>query len=228
MAILPKVDVVFVGFGMVGGNGVGGAMVHWNGQLWRFLPHFFEYRTHLEQRYGRAFLPDNSTIQDWGITYDELEPYYDQFDKTFGTAGKAGNLRGEIQPAANPFEGRAPTSTLNRPTRLLMCRRSSNRHARGWASEHSRNRRVTARARTATLTARCWRRATIAASASALAATWRPRPTPSTLSFPMLSLQGDWRSASTPTSFASTMKADVLLASPITMLPARSRSSRRT
>jgi gluconate 2-dehydrogenase alpha chain len=87
------------------GNEVGGAMVHWNGQLWRFLPHFFEYRTHLEQRYGKDFLPEDTTIQDWGITYDELEPYYTQFDKMFGIAGKAGNLKGEIIEGGNPFEG---------------------------------------------------------------------------------------------------------------------------
>ena len=36
---------------------------------------------------------------------DELEPYYDQYEKMFGIAGKAGNLRGEIQPGANPLEG---------------------------------------------------------------------------------------------------------------------------
>lgn len=87
------------------GNGVGGAMVHWNGQSWRFLPHFFEYRSHLEQRYGKDYLPKDTTIQDWGITYDELEPYYDQYEKMFGIAGKAGNLNGEIQPGGNPFEG---------------------------------------------------------------------------------------------------------------------------
>jgi gluconate 2-dehydrogenase alpha chain len=87
------------------GNGVGGAMVHWNGQLWRFLPHFFEYRSHLTQRYGQGYLPENTTIQDWGVTYAELEPYYDRFDKTFGTAGKAGNLQGAIQAGGNPFEG---------------------------------------------------------------------------------------------------------------------------
>lgn len=87
------------------GNGVGGAMVHWNGVSWRFLPHFFEYRSHLENRYGPDFLPEETTIQDWGITYDELEPYYDQYEKMFGIAGKAGNLRGEIQEGGNPFEG---------------------------------------------------------------------------------------------------------------------------
>jgi gluconate 2-dehydrogenase alpha chain len=87
------------------GNGVGGAMVHWNGQLYRFLPHFFNYRTHLEQRYGKNFLPADATIQDWPVTYDELEPYYTQFDKMFGIAGKAGNLNGQIQAGGNPFEG---------------------------------------------------------------------------------------------------------------------------
>lgn len=87
------------------GNEVGGAMVHWNGQLWRFLPHFFEYRSHLEKRYGRDYLPEDTTIQDWGVTYDELEPYYAQFDVMFGIAGKAGNLNGKLIPGGNPFEG---------------------------------------------------------------------------------------------------------------------------
>ncbi len=87
------------------GNGVGGAMVHWNGALWRYLPDIFEYRTHLEQRYGAGFLPEDTTIQDWGVTYAELEPYFTQFDHTFGISGKAGNLMGQIQPGGNPFEG---------------------------------------------------------------------------------------------------------------------------
>ncbi|MCA9878209.1 MAG: GMC family oxidoreductase [Thermomicrobiales bacterium] len=87
------------------GNEVGGAMVHWNGALWRFLPTAFVYRTHLEERYGKHFLPKDTTIQDWGLTYDELEPYYAQVDKMFGIAGKAGNLEGTIVPGGNPFEG---------------------------------------------------------------------------------------------------------------------------
>src|SRR4051794_6687105 len=84
------------------GNGVGGAQVHWNGVTWRFLPHFFNYRSHLEQRYGAGFLPQDTTIQDWGISYDELEPYYNQFEKTMGISGKAGNLKGQIQEGGNP------------------------------------------------------------------------------------------------------------------------------
>ncbi|HEU0114075.1 MAG TPA: GMC family oxidoreductase [Thermomicrobiales bacterium] len=100
------------------GNEVGGAMVHWNGALWRFLPHFFEYRTHLEQRYGKNFLPEDTTIQDWGVTYDELEPYYTQFDKTFGIAGKAGNLKGQIQEGGNPFEGPRSEDYPQQPNRI--------------------------------------------------------------------------------------------------------------
>src|SRR5579872_2954227 len=61
------------------GNGVGGAGVHWNGETWRFLPSDFTARSHLVQRYGADFLPEDMTIQDWGITYDELEPHYDRF-----------------------------------------------------------------------------------------------------------------------------------------------------
>lgn len=87
------------------GNGVGGAMVHWNGQLWRFLEHFFNYRTHLEERYGKDFLPADTTIQDWPVSYADLEPFYTQFDETFGISGKAGNLKGDIQKGGNPFEG---------------------------------------------------------------------------------------------------------------------------
>jgi hypothetical protein len=45
------------------------------------------------------------TIQDWGITYDELEPHYDKFEYLCGTSGKAGNIRGQIRVGGNPFEG---------------------------------------------------------------------------------------------------------------------------
>ena len=49
------------------------------------------------------------TIQDWGVTYDELEPYYDKFEYLCGTSGKAGNIKGAKQAGGNPFEGpRAP------------------------------------------------------------------------------------------------------------------------
>ena len=88
------------------GTGVGSGGVHWNGQIWRFLPSDFLTRSHNQQRYGKRAVTDyDLTVQDWGITYDELEPYYDMFDKLCGTTGTAGNLRGQIRPGGNPFEG---------------------------------------------------------------------------------------------------------------------------
>ena len=87
------------------GNGVGGAGVHWNGQTWRYLPTDFVLRSHIEARYGRKAIPEDMTIQDWGITWDDIEPYYDKFEKLCGISGKAGHLKGQIQPGGNPFEG---------------------------------------------------------------------------------------------------------------------------
>ncbi len=87
------------------GNGAGGAGIHWNGETWRFLPTDFVLRTHLTQRYGASFLPSDMTIQDWGVSFDELEPYYDQFEYLCGTSGQAGNIKGKIQEGGNPFEG---------------------------------------------------------------------------------------------------------------------------
>ncbi|NKC29474.1 GMC family oxidoreductase [Falsiroseomonas selenitidurans] len=91
------------------GAGLGGAGVHWNGQTWRFHASDFNLRTHTEQRYGRDIIQEGLTIQDWGLSYDELEPYYDRFEKICGIGGKAGNLRGVIQPGGDPFE--APRSS---------------------------------------------------------------------------------------------------------------------
>jgi gluconate 2-dehydrogenase alpha chain len=86
-------------------NGVGGGGVHWNGQTYRFLPSDFVLRTHLTERYGAAALPEDMTIQDWGVTYDDLEPHYDQFEYLCGTSGQAGVLNGQKQSGGNPFEG---------------------------------------------------------------------------------------------------------------------------
>lgn len=86
-------------------NGVGGGGVHWNGQTWRFLPSDFTLQSHLTERYGKNFLPPDMTIQDWGVTYDELEPHYDKFEYLCGTSGIAGNLKGQRQDGGNPFEG---------------------------------------------------------------------------------------------------------------------------
>jgi gluconate 2-dehydrogenase alpha chain len=87
------------------GEGVGGAGVHWNGMTWRFLPWDFETRSRTIARYGKDAIAPDCTSQDWGVTYDELEPHYDRFERVYGICGKAGNLDGRIVPGGNPFEG---------------------------------------------------------------------------------------------------------------------------
>jgi len=87
------------------GDGLGGAGVHWNGVTWRFLPWDFETRSQSIARYGAKILGEDCTSQDWGLTYDELEPFYDRFEYLCGIGGKAGNLNGKKIPGGNVFEG---------------------------------------------------------------------------------------------------------------------------
>jgi gluconate 2-dehydrogenase alpha chain len=87
------------------GEGVGGAGVHWNGQVWRFLPSDFRAKSHNVERYGRGILPDGMTIEDYPVSYDELEDGFDRFEYLCGVSGKAGNIGGAIQAGGNPFEG---------------------------------------------------------------------------------------------------------------------------
>ena len=99
------------------GEMVGGTAAHWGGNARRFLPHDFELRSKIVERYGKSFLPADSTIQDWGVTWDDVEPYYDQFENIYGVGGKAGNLQGEIQHGGNPHEGPRSREFPNPPTR---------------------------------------------------------------------------------------------------------------
>ena len=98
------------------GEGLGGAAVHWNGQTWRFLPWDFETRSRTVARYGKGAVAEDCTSQDWGVTYTELEAYYDRFERAYGIGGKAGNLGGRIEPGGNPFEGPRSAEYPNPPT----------------------------------------------------------------------------------------------------------------
>ena len=68
---------------------VGGGTVHWQGWLPRFTPNDFRLRTVVGDLPG-------TTLADWPITYEELEPYYAQVEWAFGVSG---------QPGANAVEG---------------------------------------------------------------------------------------------------------------------------
>ncbi|MDQ0270445.1 GMC family oxidoreductase [Cytobacillus purgationiresistens] len=82
------------------GDGIGGAGSHWNGQTYRFLPYDFEIKTLTEKRYGKNKIKKGYTVQDWGMTYDELEPYYDTFEKMAGISGETVELYGK---RSNPY-----------------------------------------------------------------------------------------------------------------------------
>ncbi|KGD70404.1 GMC family oxidoreductase [Tatumella morbirosei] len=83
---------------------VGGAGTHWAGMSWRFTPWDFEVATKTRERYGAEKL-NGLQVQDWGITYQDIAPYYDRFERIAGTSGLAGNLNGQVNPGGNPFEG---------------------------------------------------------------------------------------------------------------------------
>ena len=91
--------------GFLPGTGIGGAGEHWNGVCPRNVPDFFEVLSQTTKKYGAKRLPQDHSIQDWGITYDALEPYYARVDRLLGLSGKAGNLRGQLLEGGNPFEG---------------------------------------------------------------------------------------------------------------------------
>lgn len=88
------------------GTGLGGAGVHWSGLTWRFQPTDFQLKSHLTSRYGQKAVDESGlALRDWGITYDDLEPFYTKFERIAGIAGRGGNLRGVPQAGGNPFEG---------------------------------------------------------------------------------------------------------------------------
>ena len=89
------------------GEVVGGSAVHWSGHTWRWTDMEFKVRSLYEERYGKSFIPADMTIQDWGITYAELEPYYDKFEYTAAVSGKAGNIKGQIQRGRQSVRGAA-------------------------------------------------------------------------------------------------------------------------
>jgi len=86
-------------------NAVGGTSIHYHAQSWRLNPWDFRVKSSTLQRYGADYLPAGSTVEDWPLGYDELEPYYDHIEYEVGVSGKAGNIQGTIIPEGNIFEG---------------------------------------------------------------------------------------------------------------------------
>lgn len=86
-------------------NAVGGTTMHYMAQAWRLNPWDFKVVSETTKRYGASRIPQGSTVEDWPIRYEDLEPYYDKAEYALGISGKAGNIRGTIDSKGNVFEG---------------------------------------------------------------------------------------------------------------------------
>ncbi len=100
------------------GAGVGGSGEHWNALCPRFLPDCFELLSRTTEKYGAKTLPEDHSIRDWGVTYNELEPFYTRVDKLLGVSGKAGNLKGKLIDGGNVFEGPRSEEYPTPPTKV--------------------------------------------------------------------------------------------------------------
>ncbi len=68
---------------------VGGGTASYGAMAWRFMPQDFR----LKSTYGAV---KDSTLEDWPISYDELEPFYEKAEYEWGVAGDY---------SENPFAG---------------------------------------------------------------------------------------------------------------------------
>ena len=116
------------------GTGVGGAGEHWSGISYRYYPHDFRRFSDIVEKYGRNRLPDDAAIEDWPVSYDDLEPYYERAERLMGISGKAGNLAGRKIEGGNIFEGprssEYPTPPMKMPYLAALFRDAA--HSLGW------------------------------------------------------------------------------------------------
>jgi choline dehydrogenase-like flavoprotein len=59
---------------------VGGGTLSYGAQAWRYMPQDFRMRS----TYGA---PEGSSLEDWPISYDELEPFYEKAEYEIGISG---------------------------------------------------------------------------------------------------------------------------------------------
>lgn len=64
---------------------VGSGTVVYAGQAWRFMPQDFQMAT----LYG---VPDGSSLADWCISYEDVEPYYEKVEWELGVCGDASRM----------------------------------------------------------------------------------------------------------------------------------------
>lgn len=100
------------------GEGLGGSGEHWNGLTYRFMPYDFEIRSKTIERYGEDKIPADMPLQDWGITYDEMVPYFERFEEMIG-------LSGEENPHPEMPKIKYPTAPLKETPAMKMFREAA-------------------------------------------------------------------------------------------------------
>ena len=88
------------------GHGVGGMAIHFGGGMGRIGPWAFEAYSRTMDNQGEEALPDDHDLEDWPISYEDAQPYYEEYEKMMG-------LSGENQ---DPFEPGADYPTKPHPT----------------------------------------------------------------------------------------------------------------
>lgn len=73
---------------------VGGGTLSYGAMAWRFHPNDFRMRTVYGSKVPGAF--QNSTLDDWPVSYDDLEPFYEKAEWEIGVSG---------DDSMNPFKG---------------------------------------------------------------------------------------------------------------------------
>jgi gluconate 2-dehydrogenase alpha chain len=92
--------------------------VAWSGALYRYDEVEFKMRSHYTRRYGASIFDPEITNQDWPLSYHDLEPYYDRFEKLVGASGQAGNIGGVLQKGGSPFEATRRNPYPNPPMKV--------------------------------------------------------------------------------------------------------------
>ena len=72
-------------------SSVGGSVIHYGAWNRRFHPFHFKALTQVREMWGEHVLPEDCSLVDWPIDYQELEPYYLAAEKIAGISGDDSN-----------------------------------------------------------------------------------------------------------------------------------------
>ena len=176
------------------GEGVGGAGVHWNGITWRFHEWDHEARRQTSSATAPRSFPTDMHLQDWGVTYAELEPTTTSSRRPPASRARPATSTGRRSRAATPSRGLA--ARVSQSAAVSSCELSCSTRPRAIsATTPSRRPLQTLRKPTPTPTALPSATATIAASASASAARSMPRRSAHFTVIPMALRESELRAA---------------------------------